>query len=116
MQTSLFSDSLESMKTIIYIAWKREDKKGSNGLMVTIHGAGKVPLRAVINIQQASSSSSNNNVEAISEFYRGNSKVDNIFELKEVSELQDFAFYQTSVKDNQLLMESAEKKGGKALY
>ena len=43
--------------------------------------------------------------------------MDNIFELKEVSELQDFiAFYQTSVKDNQLLMESAEKKGGKALY
>ena len=28
MQTSLFSDSLESMKTIKHTAWKRDDNEG----------------------------------------------------------------------------------------
>jgi hypothetical protein len=87
------------------------EDRGSSGLTVTLLGAGSVPIKAVINIQQTHSSSGKNDIEAIPEFYRGNTKVDNILELEESSELLDLiAFYQASVKDKKLLIESIQRK------
>jgi hypothetical protein len=87
------------------------EEKGSKEIMVTILGAGKVSLKAVINIQQTSNNTGKNDIKVFCKFYLDNNRVEDILKLEESSELLELiTFYQTSVKDKQLLTEFTHRK------
>lgn len=81
------------------------EKKNAEQFVITIVNPGEIPLKAIITFQSTLDNNYEYKIEAILEFYRGASKVDNILKLEEdnndISELINY--YEKSIQDKQLL-------------
>ena len=94
----------------IYLEITHEPKRNI-GLIVTILGRGKVPLKVVITIQQIIDNKGKYKIEANVEFYQGIRRIDDIFKMEDYSELQQLInYYEMYVRNRPLLIEPIKKR------